>query len=58
MALGATVASRINMAPLAGIIVVAAALRVLPAADVSLPRALRSRVLAYLDQMTYPWGPW
>ncbi len=47
VALGAAVASRINMAPLAGVIVLAAGLRVLPALDVALHRTQRTRIVAY-----------
>jgi YYY domain-containing protein len=46
-ALGGAVASRINVAPLAGIIVLAAAIRALPALDVMLHRVPRSRLIAY-----------
>ncbi|MBI5959148.1 MAG: hypothetical protein HY866_10460 [Chloroflexi bacterium] len=47
LAVGATVASRINMAPLAGMIVIAAGLRALPAFDRALNPNQRSRLLAY-----------
>lgn len=47
VALGGAVASRINVAPLAGIIVVAAAIRALPALDRALPRVQRNRLVAY-----------
>ena len=47
LALGGAVASRINVAPLAAIIVVAAAIRALPALDSALPRVQRSRLIAY-----------
>ena len=47
LALGGAVASRINVAPLAAIIVVAAAIRALPALDSALPRAQRNRLIAY-----------
>jgi len=47
VALGAAVASRINIAPLAGIIVLAAILRALPALDGALGRAQRNRLLAH-----------
>ncbi len=47
VALGGAVASRINVAPLAGIIVLVAALRALPALDRRLHRALRGRLTAY-----------
>ncbi len=46
VAVGGAVASRINVAPLAGIIVVAAALRALPALDAALHRSQRSRLVA------------
>jgi len=46
VALGGAVASRINVAPLAGIVVIAAALRVLPALDAALHRSQRSRLIA------------
>ena len=45
IACGAAVASRINLAPLAGVIVVAAAYQALPALSQSLRRDLRRRVL-------------
>ena len=46
VAVGGAVASRINVAPLAGIIVVAAGLRALPALDAALHRSQRSRLVA------------
>ncbi len=45
VALGGAVASRINVAPLALVIAVAAGLRALPALDAALHRTLRSRVI-------------
>ena len=47
MALGASVASRINVAPLAGIIVLAAAIRLLPALDRAVDRTRRSQIVAH-----------
>ncbi len=47
VALGAAVASRINVAPLAGIIALAAAIRLLPLLDRALDRAQRSHILAH-----------
>ena len=47
VALGAAVASRVNVAPLAALIVVAAAIRALPALDSALPRIQRNRLIAY-----------
>ncbi len=47
VALGGAVASRVNAAPLAGIIVVAAGIRVLPALGTVLPKSQRSRLVAY-----------
>jgi uncharacterized membrane protein len=47
LALGGAVASRINVAPLAGIIVVAAVLRALPALDRKLNSTARNRLIAY-----------
>jgi uncharacterized membrane protein len=47
IALGGAVASRINVAPLAGIIVVAAVLKVLPALDPQMNSAHRRRLLTY-----------
>lgn len=41
---GAAVASRVNLAPLAGLIVIAAALQLMPAFDSRTPRAERSRL--------------
>ncbi len=46
LALGGAVASRVNVAPLAGIIVVAAGLRALPALDAALHRSQRTRLVA------------
>lgn len=45
-ALGGAVASRINVAPLAGIIVLAAAIRLLPVLDRALDRSQRSHIVA------------
>ena len=45
--LGASVASRINIVPLAGMIVLAAGVRVLPAFDSRLDRTQRNRIIAY-----------
>ena len=45
VACGATVASRINLAPLAGIIVVAAAVQMLPALNPRLGARIRNRIL-------------
>ncbi len=47
IACGAAVASRINLAPLAGIIVLAAAVQASPALSPSLSRKLRSRLLVH-----------
>ncbi|MBN1200704.1 MAG: hypothetical protein JXJ20_02495 [Anaerolineae bacterium] len=46
-ALGGAVASRVNVAPLAGVIVVAAGIRVLPVFDRSLSRGQRQRIVGY-----------
>lgn len=47
VALGGAVASRINIAPLAVMIGIAAVIRVLPALDARLARAQRSRLIVY-----------
>ncbi|NDJ75670.1 MAG: hypothetical protein GYB65_05380, partial [Chloroflexi bacterium] len=47
LALGATAATRVNMAPLAGIIVLAAFVRSLPLFDPGLSRSQRGRIVAY-----------
>ena len=47
VALGASVASRVNVAPLAGIIVLAALIRLLPALDRAVDRTQRSQIVAH-----------